>query len=468
MSRESEFVKNTAVLSLGRVLPKFTAFITLPILTNTLYLSKAEFGTYDLITVLVMLVIPVATLQVQTAAFRFLIDVRGDHEGCSKIISEIFCFTVPISLTASIIVQFFFTNFGTGVRVFIALYFFFDMMRLIVGQIARGLGYNKVFSMGAILLSVVYTICVVVLIYVRRDGLLGVMIALTAGQIAGTLYPAMRIRLWSYFSFANRSSGQLKALLKYSWPMVPNNLSSWVLKLSDRFVITGFLGVESNAVYAAATKIPSILTIVQNVLLMAWQENASLAVHDADAGEYFSKMFKKIYSATFGFTAALIAGTPILFRFLINPAYDEAYYQMPVLILGMFFFILSAFIDGIYAAHKRTVSIGISTVIAAGINLAVDFAFVNVIGIWAGSISTLAAYLVLFFYRLINVRKFQPFEAYPKMQALMLLILCGMLALCYFRIIWLDAVNLVLGAFLFFYFNRELIRTILKKIRKRS
>lgn len=449
---------------MGRVLPKLTAFITLPIVTA--FLTKAEYGTYDLITTLVMLVIPVATLQVQSAAFRFLIDCRGDHDSCSGIISDIFFFTVPISLAASVIVQFFFAGFGPTIRVFIALYFFWDMMRLIVGQVARGLGYNKVFSIASILLSVVYTILVVICIYFKGQGLLGVMIALTVGQFAGTVYPAMRIRLFSYISLKRLSKNKLVEMLRYSWPMVPNNLSSWVLKLSDRFVITGFLGVESNAVYAAATKIPSALTIVQSVLLMAWQENASITVHDKDAKEYFSKMFKRIFSAAFGFTALLIAATPVMFKVLIRGDYQDAYPQIPILILAMFFYIMSAFIDGIYVAHKKTVSIGISTMIAAAINLAVDLCFVNLIGIWAGSVSTLTAYAVLYTYRLINCQKFQPLYTFPKMQGIMIAAMCGMLVMCFFRIFYLDIVNMVLGIALFYYFNRDLIRAVLKKIGK--
>ena len=74
MSREGKLVKNTLVLSIGTFLPKAVSFITLPILTG--YLTKAEYGTYDLITVLVALILPAATLQIQAAAFRFLIEVR--------------------------------------------------------------------------------------------------------------------------------------------------------------------------------------------------------------------------------------------------------------------------------------------------------------------------------------------------------------------------------------------------------
>ena len=50
MNRERSLVKNTLILSIGTVIPKFASFIVLPILTG--YLTKTEYGIYDLITVL--------------------------------------------------------------------------------------------------------------------------------------------------------------------------------------------------------------------------------------------------------------------------------------------------------------------------------------------------------------------------------------------------------------------------------
>ena len=74
MSREGSLVKNTLVLSIGTVFPKLASFVVLPILTGCL--TKSEYGTYDLITVLCSLFLPAVTLQIQTAAFRVLIEKK--------------------------------------------------------------------------------------------------------------------------------------------------------------------------------------------------------------------------------------------------------------------------------------------------------------------------------------------------------------------------------------------------------
>jgi len=464
MSREKDLVKNTLVLSIGKFMPKLIAIVTLPILTQ--YLTKREYGTYDLITTLVMLVIPIATLQIQSAAFRFLIDCRGDKEKSSEIISNIFVVTIPISLIASIVIQFFFAEWSVYIRVFIALYFFLDTIHLTIAQVARGIGNNRAFSVGAIIVSATSMITVVITVLWLRTGLLGVTIALTMAQLISTIYLIVKTDFFSYLSIEKISINRIKELLAYSWPMVPNNLSAWVLKLSDRLVISGFLGLEANAVYSVANKIPSMLSMAQSIMVMAWQENASIAANDADADQYYTKMLDRVFNLMFGCTVLLIAATPILFRLLIRGDYAEAYYHMPVLILAMFFFVMSSYFGGIYIAHKRTVNVGISTMAAAGINLAIDLAFVKVIGVWAGSLSTLVAYAVLYFYRMFNCQKFQRIEVHYLKQALMILVMVLLLVSCFLQQRILNIINIIAAVILFWYFNRDVVNTALQTIKK--
>ena len=104
MSRESKLVKNTILIGIGTFLPKLTSFIILPILTGIL--TKEEYGTYDLITVLVSLLLPAVTLQVQAAAFRFLIDVRNDNDKIQTIVTNIYAFIFVSSIIALTVLYF--------------------------------------------------------------------------------------------------------------------------------------------------------------------------------------------------------------------------------------------------------------------------------------------------------------------------------------------------------------------------
>ena len=354
MSREGKLAKNTIILSFGTFLPKAAAFITLPILTG--YLTKEEYGTYDLITVLVSLILPAATLQIHTAAFRFLIDVRDDFKQIKSIVTNIFAFIIPTSVIA-LFILFFFLPGDFLIKLLICLYFLADILVNAARQVARGLAKNVFYSISAIVSSIGKLLFAAVFVWWLRIGLNGAIIALFSASTISLVYIVIHARIYRYIDFAYLSRKEIGSLISYSWPMVPNSMSMWVMRLSDRLVVTAVMGVAANAVYSVANKIPSLLTLAQSTFTMAWQENASVVSKDDDAGAYYSLMFRTMYDLMAGALGLLICATPLLFKLLIRGDYSEAYFQMPVLFLGMFFYSQSTFLGGIYVAYKDTKSV---------------------------------------------------------------------------------------------------------------
>lgn len=462
MSRETQLAKNTLIISFGTFLPKIISVITLPIITARL--TKTEYGQYDLIATLVFLVLPIATLQIQSAAFRFLIEFREDKEKTKNIITSMLFFAGVASIAAILILFSLLNQTSIWMRLLIGLYFLLDMLLAILQQIVRGLSLNKVYSVSTTINSSVNLIGILVMVQGLDTGLTGVLLSLVIAAFIGICYLICRIELWVYIDKQYFSFQVLKELLSYSWPMIPNNLSNWVLKLSDRLVITAVLGVEANAVYAVANKIPNLFVTVQSTFVYAWQENASLAVNDADVDAYYSNIFSSIFKMLVGIMALVIAVTPIMFTLLIRGDYADAYYQMPLLFMAMMFSCTSSVLGGIYIAHKKTRSVGITTIVAAACNLLIDLLCVHSLGITAGSVSTLISYIVLTIYRMWDVQKIQKIKYDYKSIIFWLVILCLMCIANWIDKLWLNVVNVGVGIIVAYISNGELFNKFFKKI----
>lgn len=455
MSREKNLAKNTFIIAFGTFLPKLSGFITLPVITAGL--TKQEYGTYDLISTLVSLFLPVATFQIQSAAFRYLIDCRGDETGTKRIITNIAAFILPMSVGALAILYAALYKLAPIVRLLICIYFFVDILMLACQQIVRGLSKNKLYSVSSVVCSVTNMLLILLLVQMKKQGIIGVLSAITIATAMGLGVLLSKGGIIQKIDFTLLSRKTLKSLLSYSWPIIPNSLSNWVLSFSDRLVLTIFIGIEANALYAVASKIPSLFSIVQGTFVFAWQENASLASGDADADAYYSDMFDNIFCILIGIMAMLIAVTPILFAVLVRGDYGEAYYQMPVLFMGMLFSSLSSFLGGIYVAHKRTKSIGVTTIVAAIMNLAIDLALVNIIGVYAASVSTLISYFVLAVYRMIDIKKFQPITYnFPKI-ILYVMVLVVFCVLCWINTTLINFVNFVAVCIFACIINRKIL-----------
>ena len=460
MSRAGKLAKNTMILSIGTFLPKLAAFVTLPILTGCL--TKEEYGTYDLVTVLVSLLLPAATLQIQTAAFRFLIDVRKQEDRIKAIITNIFVFTIVMSVLALSVLLFFIPG-SIPVKAVVCGYLFADIMVNGARQVARGLEMNLFFSISAIVSAIGKIAFSIVFVWWLHMGLTGALITLLLASTISFVVIVFSARIYQYIDYRTLSFGEIQSLVAYSWPMVPNSMSMWVMRVSDRFVVTLFLGLSANAVYSVANKIPSLLTLAQSTFTMAWQENASIASGDEDADAYYSIMFSRMYNLMAGALGVLICITPILFRLFIRGDYGEAYYQMPVLFIAMFFYSMCAYLGGIYVAYKDTKSVGITTVAAAICNLVTDLLLIRYIGLYAASGSTLISYLFLFIFRMIDVRRLVKITYDIKHILIVFVILIIESVLCFMQRPILNFINVVFGVTVMILLNRDFIAVLWKK-----
>ena len=464
MSRQGNLVKNTAVLGIGTFLPRLATFITLPILTGIL--TKEEYGSYDLITVLVGLYLPAVTLQVQAASFRIVVQYRDNAEELKSTISSIFAFIIPLSI-AGLLILWFFLPGAPLIKVLICAYFAADILVNNLRQMARGLGKNTDYTVSAGLSSVGSVLFVVIFVSWKRLGLTGAVLALVLSTLISDVILVYKLKISSYFRVRYINKDRIKETIAYSWPMVPNYMSMWVMRASDRMVVSAVMGVAANAVYAAANKIPSLLNMFQLAFVMAWQENATFASSDKDVSNYYSEMFETVLNMMSGFLGLLISATPILFAILIRGDYGDAYNQILVLYIAALLYCMSSFLGGIYVAYMKTKSVGVTTAIAAAINLVVDLLLIRKIGLYAASGSTLVSYLFLLIFRMVDVQKIVKIRFnYAKIGIIMafLVVEC---VLCFQRTLVTDIINVLIAVIFAFVLNRVVIRQICEKLLKK-
>ena len=86
MNREKKLLKNTMIITIGKICTQLITFLLLPLYTGVL--TTAEYGIVDLLNTLVSLCLPIVTLQIEQAVFRELLEVRNNEKEKKKIISS--------------------------------------------------------------------------------------------------------------------------------------------------------------------------------------------------------------------------------------------------------------------------------------------------------------------------------------------------------------------------------------------
>lgn len=85
-----------------------------------------------------------------------------------------------------------------------------------------------------------------------------------------TTFVFIRVKEWRYFRLSAVNRADTVRMLRYSAPLVPSNLCSWVINTSDRYLIALLVGNAANGIYAVSNKIPTVLFTVANTFSSAW------------------------------------------------------------------------------------------------------------------------------------------------------------------------------------------------------
>ena len=143
-NRNKELIKNTVILMIGQFVPKIMALIVLPILTG--YLSKTDYGLHDLTLTVASFCIPLISVQIQQAVFRYLIERDSDKTDIisSSLMFLLFMYTISSGIIISIW-YFYIKNITLSVLFMVA--YIFEAVLSWIGQVVRGLGKNLNYSL---------------------------------------------------------------------------------------------------------------------------------------------------------------------------------------------------------------------------------------------------------------------------------------------------------------------------------
>ena len=404
MSREGRLIKNTSILAFGTICTKGIMFFMTPLYTK--WLSAGDYGTFDLITTYVGLIIPFVTLAIGEALFRFMLDVKTDEER-RKIASTsfaVYCIGAAVLIAVSFASVLF---FGVSMSLALAVmaYMCSELLYNYTMTMMRGLKHLDQYAAGNIIFVLVLAIATVLTVYLLDLGLEGILVGYAIGDIVAVVVMTSFSKFQRFISFSGISLTEWGAMLRYSMPMIPNAVSWWIINASDRTIVSIALGSEANAVYAVANKLSSLCTTIFSVFHLSWQQSASEALSDADRDRYYSDMFATITRVISSVCILVIGVNHWFFDFLFSEEYSGGRFIAPILAIAVLLSVQAQFIGGIYVALRWSKKNGVTTLVSAVVNIALNLALIEHFGLYAAAFSTLASYAVLLVVRLIDVRK---------------------------------------------------------------
>jgi O-antigen/teichoic acid export membrane protein len=432
------------------------------IFATTFYLTKEEVGDYDLFIVTLALLTPVATLQLQEAALRWLLE-DSSPKNLRKVFSTIVILLgfSSLCMAAFLGIALFFQWYSYVFSLFVLMVL--QCLFIVFQQVVRGMGNNKLFVLSSILYSLIYAaLAVYSLIFtsLKIDGLIWANIAgsfLTCIYLigVGNLLPQFSISAWRR-NFA-------VSLLKYSLPLIPNTLSWWAISSISRYFIVYLEGKAANGVFSIAQKIPTILLIFTSIFYQAWQEKSISEELEKQTTNYHEEVFSVYLRLLFSISICIVVCSRYLLGFMVSPEFFEAWHYTSILILGVIFNSLSSFHGTSYLSRKDTRGVLFSSLSGGALSVLMSWFLIPVWGLMGASLAILLGYFVVFLIRNADAMKHYQMKFPMALFGTLLLVFFISSVLNEFENPGLDLVNLIFSALAIWFINRKEIARLFSK-----
>lgn len=393
--------RETLIYSIGSLGSKILSFLLLPF--YTFLLTKKDLGEYDIFITTITLFVPLVSLQISDAVYRWLIDKdKDDDELKAQIITNAIIAFGSGFLFFSVCFLIFsaFENFEYKVYFFVLM--FLNCLLPILQSILRGEGDTKKFAVNGLITTFFVIIFNVVFIYFLRLKVDGILLANIAAYAIACLLILFQIRIFKYFSFSKLNIDLLREMCRYSLPLIPNLMSWWVIGSASKFIILHYLGAEANGVYAISSRFPSIIVIMNSIFVLPIQD--AFLKKDTKM-EDFSKLLVYFIKIEFSIIAVLIAGAPIYTKYVVNDLFYESWKYMAFLYLGVGFNTVATLISLIYQKSRSTAKITWTSIIGGIVSIGLSFLLVGQWGLYGISISYFLGFFAIYLLRYIDLKK---------------------------------------------------------------
>lgn len=400
MDRNKRLFKTTIIYFIGTFGSKLLVFFLMPLYSS--YLSTEQFGTVNLVTNIVPLIGPVFTLQVTETIFRFLCTAKDENEKKCYITNSLLVFClgmcafiflyIPISIK---------TNFQYSYL--FSIYFIFNYFSLYLQQILRGMKKNIDYSITGLISTLIQLIINVMMIKIIHER--SILLATALGTLVITIYALFRLKFFRYVDFKLFNKNTIKEMIRYSLPLIPNQISWWLNGTAGLYILKYWSGVSATGVVSFANKFPSLLMTINSIFLLAWTENSIYEYDSKDKDKYYSSNLEYFSVFLILFSAILLPVIKAYYKFFINITYYESIKLIPLMFIAMIFNAMSSFMGTIYTASMKTKGAFYTTIIAGIVNIVADIILIPILGIYGYLLANIVSYIIFYIARKKSINK---------------------------------------------------------------
>ena len=397
-----KLLSGSVVYFVGNALTQFVSLLLMRFVTG--HITPEEYGFFNLVTTVSNLVVPLITLQIADAVFRFVLKSDSEKEK-SKYLTT--CYAVSLVSVAVIVA----TVFGLSLFVsmpntlLVALYVASYALSGIYQKILRCLNRSDVFVSGNLIKTVVFIGLEILLLSTLDMGIEALLLAHILSLSFFIVYAEVRVFPLRYVKPRLLRIATFTEMVRFSIPLIPNAAFWWLTSSVNHVIVSAKLGMDVNGIYSVSGKFSSVLVMVTSVLNMSWQDTAIADYGKEGFDTFLTKTLNTFVKLIFSAIAVL---TPLVFLvipYMIDETYHNAIAYTPFLLMASGTSSISGFLAQIFTGRGDTKKLPLTSLAGMAGNLLAVFLLIDYIGLWGAVVGTLLSDVILVGYRLALTRR---------------------------------------------------------------
>lgn len=474
--------RHGSIYGLANVMDRFISFLMIPIYTR--FLTPSDYGVLELIYMTSNLIAMVIGMRIEAAVSRFYFDY-DDEIRRNKVVSSGFLGYGGLAALLVIGLVPFSSLFARLVldSTDFASYFSVALLTLAVGMITpignayfRARMESKTFLFYRLTSTVLTLGLNIYFVVVVEWGVYGILVStlLAHGVVCAAMTAQILRRVGLRVDWR-----VVWEMVKFGLPLIPSNISAYVVHASDRYFIKEYVDLGAAGLYSLGYKIGGLVNqFVTAPFNLVWTPRRFETFSQEESERLYARIF------TYFVTTALFMGLMIsvlskeIIKVMATEPFWPAYKVVPIIVLAYTIFSFHYHFNIGIMMEKKTKYLAYVNVSNGILNLALNFALIPIWGIWGAAVATVICFLfkVAMTYYYSNrffpiqvewVRVLTLFGTAISLYLVTLLVDTGsiyldgaikaLIGLCYVVILWVTP-----------FFDREEKKTLRKMIRKRK
>ena len=416
MNEYTQFVKRIGIVGIANILISLSGLIFIPIITKNF--STADYGVWAQVNTTIALVPNIVNLGLPYTMVRFL----AAEKDKSKIRTSFYSMMALVLASTLVMVAIFLifagpiceTLFDGSMQIMyiVTAISFLACLNLMLLSYFRT--FQKIAHYCSFLVLQTYIgVGVSIVLTLTGQPIEVVVLGLLTGYLFVFIVMAILILKDLGLSVKLKS---LSEELKFALPTVPNNVSSWVVDSSDKYVIGIFLGSAAVGCYSPGYALGSILLMLLSpfaillpaVLPQYWEAG------DMDKVDTFLSYSMKYYLliAVPAAVGMSLLSKPLLEILTTDIIASQGYMITPLVALGAIFMGIYGITNNIIILEKKTTILGHIWISVAVLNIVFNIVAVPYLGIFGAGLVTLICYFFAFIVTVYYSKKYAklPFD----------------------------------------------------------